>query len=158
MADTCETSGLLDELRLTSFIVCVSGRRTRLPWRPVCLFDHLVCLTFFVNCFDAHDVQIRILILLMAFMVISTVYNRVVLRRTGFDQLPTFTTSHACEIWEVCSEFFHSLVDFILAAWNTRTRGFRNVNPASHHWTSRDEEEALRASDPLEPEAEDVRR
>lgn len=97
------------------------------------------------------------MVLMMAFIVISTVYNRFVLRQRGFDQLPKFTISHAREIWDVSSEFIHSLVDYATAAWNTRTRGFRNVNPASHHWTSRDEEEALRASDPLELDPEDIR-
>lgn len=92
----------------------------------------------------------------MAFIVISTMYNRFVLRLRGFDQLPKFTISHAQEIWDVCSELLRGLVGYIMAAWNTRTRGAGNVNPASHHWTSRDEEEALRATDPLEPVAEDT--
>lgn len=96
------------------------------------------------------------MILLMAFTVISTVYNRFVLRLRGFDQLPKFTIAHVREIWDICSEFLRALVDYIAAAWNTRS-GFRNVNSASHHWTSRDEEEALRTADPLEPEPEDVR-
>ncbi|KAG9309117.1 mannose-6-phosphate receptor binding domain-containing protein [Chiua virens] len=90
---------------------------------------------------------ISAMILLMAFIVISTVYNRFVLRQRGFDQLPKFTIAHAREIWEVCSEFLCSLVDYISAAWNTRTRGFGNVNTTSHHWTSR-EEEALRSAEP----------
>lgn len=110
-----------------------------------------------VPCFDAYSMQIRVMILLMAFIVISTVYNRFVLRLRGFDQLPKFTFAHACEIWDVCSEFLRSLVDYITAAWNTRTRGFMNLNPVSHHWTSRDEEEALRTSDPLEQAAEEAR-
>lgn len=87
------------------------------------------------------------MILLMAFVVISTVYNRFVLRLRGFNQLPKFTFAHAYEIWDVCSEFLRSLVDYVAVAWNTRSRG---VNSTSHHWTSRDEEEALRSSDPLE--------
>ncbi|KAI9566355.1 mannose-6-phosphate receptor binding domain-containing protein [Boletus coccyginus] len=89
---------------------------------------------------------ISVMVFLMAFIVISTVYNRFVLRQTGFDQLPKFTITHAHEIWDVCSEFLRSLVDYVTTAWNTRTRGLRNVNSASHHWTSRDEEEALRAT------------
>lgn len=93
----------------------------------------------------------------MAFIVISTVYNRFVLRLRGFDQLPKFTIAHAREIWDICSEFLRALVDYATAAWNTRTRVFRNVNAASHHWTSRDEEEALRAADPLESGPEDDR-
>ena len=92
---------------------------------------------------DAYDVQIRLMILLMAFIVISTVYNRFVLRQRGYEQLPKFT-------------FAHALFDYVSVAWNTRTRGFRNVNTASHHWTSRDEEEALRAYDPLESDPENV--
>lgn len=96
------------------------------------------------------------MIFLMVFIVISTVYNRFVLRLSGFDQLPKFTIAHAREIWDICSEFLHALVDYATAAWNTRTRGFRNVNSSSHHWSSRDEEEALRAADPLEPGPEDV--
>jgi len=99
---------------------------------------------------------ISVMILVMGFIVISTIYNRFVLRRTGFDQLPKFTISHAREIWDVCSEFLHSLADYVAAAWNTRRR-FRNVNPTSHHWTSRDEVEALRISDPLDMDPEDIR-
>ncbi|KAF8435782.1 mannose-6-phosphate receptor binding domain-containing protein [Boletus edulis BED1] len=97
---------------------------------------------------------ISIIIFLMAFMVISTIYNRFVLRQRGFDQLPKFTFGHAREVWEVSSEFVHALVDYVAAAWNTRPSGFRHVNSASHHWTSRDEEEALRSSDPLGPNPE----
>ncbi|KAH0837758.1 Utp14 protein-domain-containing protein [Lanmaoa asiatica] len=100
---------------------------------------------------------ISFMIILMAFIVISTVYNRFVLRLRGFDQLPKFTIAHAHEIWDVCLEFLRSLVDFVTAAWNTRSIGLGNVNSASHHWTSRDEEEALRTSDPLELDQEDVR-
>ncbi|KAG8219231.1 hypothetical protein J3R82DRAFT_68 [Butyriboletus roseoflavus] len=96
------------------------------------------------------------MILLMGFIVISTVYNRFVLRLRGFDQLPKFTIVHMREIWDVCSEFLRALVDYVTAAWNTR-RSFGNLNSASHHWTSRDEEEALRAADPLELDPEDVR-
>jgi cation-dependent mannose-6-phosphate receptor len=146
----------LDRLWLTSLVVCMSDRGTWFHRRTDGLLDYLV-RSILTRRADAHDVRIRVMILLMAFIVISTLYNRFVLRQTGFNQLPKFTIAHAHEIWDVCSEFIHSLVDYVVVAWNTRTRGFRNVNPASHHWTSRDEEEALRASDPLESEPEDVR-
>lgn len=96
------------------------------------------------------------MILLMAFVVISTVYNRFVLRLRGFSQLPKFTFAHAYEIWDVCSEFLRSLVTYVAVAWNTHSRGLMNVNSASHHWTSRDEEEALRTSDPLELDSGDA--
>ena len=131
------------------------GRGTWLLGRTDRLFNHLVCLipTHSTHAYDAS----RVMIFVMAFIVISTVYNRFVLRQRGFDQLPKFTITHAREIWEVSSEFLHSLVDYVSAAWNTRTRGFRSVNSASHHWTSRDEQEALRASDPLELDPEDLR-
>lgn len=134
----------------------MSCRGTWLPRRTDRLLDYLVCLIL-ARRTDTHDIQIRVMVFLMAFIVISTVYNRFVLRQTGFDQLPKFTLTHAREIWDVCSEFLRSLVDYVTAAWNTRTRGLRNVNSASHHWTSRDEEEALRATDPLEldPEGRD---
>ena len=132
----------------------MSDRGTWLLRGTDCLLDYFVCLIL-THRAEVYGIQIRVMILLMAFIVISTVYNRFVLRQTGFDQLPKFTIAHAREIWDVCSELIHSLVDYFTVAWNTRTRGFRNVNPASHHWTSRDEEEALRASDPLELDPED---
>ncbi|KIJ13803.1 hypothetical protein PAXINDRAFT_170120 [Paxillus involutus ATCC 200175] len=96
-------------------------------------------------------------ILLMAFVVISTLYNRFVLRLSGYDQMPKFTFSHVHEIWDVCSDFLHSVLDLLIAqsrSW--RSRGYGNVNSTSHHWTSREEEEAMIVSDPLEMEAESV--
>ena len=86
----------------------MSDRGTWLLRRTHCLLDYLVCLILTRRA-DAYDVQIRLMILLMAFIVISTVYNRFVLRQRGFEQLPKFTFSHAREIWDVCSEFLHTL-------------------------------------------------
>ncbi|KIK94506.1 hypothetical protein PAXRUDRAFT_827915 [Paxillus rubicundulus Ve08.2h10] len=96
-------------------------------------------------------------ILLMSFVVISTLYNRFVLRLSGYDQMPKFTFSHVREIWDVCSEFLRSMLDLLVAqsrSW--RSKGYGNLNPTSHHWTSREEEEAMIASDPLEMESEGV--
>ncbi|KIJ66586.1 hypothetical protein HYDPIDRAFT_109650 [Hydnomerulius pinastri MD-312] len=95
------------------------------------------------------------MILIMVFIVVSTLYNRFVLRLSGFDQMPKFSFSHAHEILDVYADFIRSLLDrFSSSSSSWRDRGFRNLNPASHHWTSREEEEAMIASDPLEQEPE----
>ncbi|KAF9237058.1 mannose-6-phosphate receptor binding domain-containing protein [Melanogaster broomeanus] len=100
---------------------------------------------------------ITAMIFLMAFIVISTLYNRFVLRLNGYDQMPKFTISHAHEILDVCADFCRSAMDHIsarLSSW--RNRGHADVRSTSHHWTSREEEEAMIASDPVELESEDV--
>ncbi|KAF9225147.1 mannose 6-phosphate receptor domain-containing protein [Gyrodon lividus] len=128
--------------------------RYELEWRT-----HYACPTGEHGLFGGLIVfgVITVVIFLMAFIVISTLYNRFVLRLSGYDQMPRFTLSHVHEIVGVCSDFFRSMLDhFISRSSSWRNRGYRNLNSTSHHWTSREEEEAMIASDPLEPESEGI--
>ncbi|KAI6012736.1 mannose-6-phosphate receptor binding domain-containing protein [Pisolithus orientalis] len=114
-----------------------------LEWRT-----HFACPTgergvlsgLFVSCI------ITAMILFMLYMVASTLYNYFVLRLRGPQLLPKFTLQHAHEILDVSYEFFKSLLYRDL--WQSRRR--RDVNSASHHWTSREEEEAMFTADSLE--------
>ncbi|KAH7886382.1 mannose-6-phosphate receptor binding domain-containing protein, partial [Phlebopus sp. FC_14] len=125
-----------------------------LEWRT-----HFACPTGergFVSGLFVFNV-IAVMILVMSYIVISTLYNRFVLRLRGYDQMPNFSLSHAIEIAEVCCDFFRSSWDSLCSRSSSwRSRGQGQLNPASHHWTSREEEEAMIASDPLEPESQDV--
>jgi len=91
------------------------------------------------------------MILFMIILVASTLYNRFVLRKRGFDQLGQLSKAHLLELIDFCIDVFRSLVDNIRSNSNTWARsGPRNLNTASHHWSSRDEERAMMAADPLE--------
>lgn len=93
------------------------------------------------------------MILFMLFIVASTVYNRFVLRKHGFDQLAQPSKAHLLELVHFCMDLFRSLVDNIRLNIHTWTSsGPRSMNSASHHWSSRDEERAMMAADPLEDE------
>ncbi|KAI6105972.1 mannose-6-phosphate receptor binding domain-containing protein [Pisolithus croceorrhizus] len=115
-----------------------------LEWRT-----HFACPTgergflsgLFVSCI------ITAMILFMLYMVASTLYNHFVLRLRGPQLVPKFTFQHAHEILDVSYELFKSLLDRV--SWRSRRR--RDVNFTSHHWTSREEEEAMFSADSPEP-------
>lgn len=92
----------------------------------------------------------------MLYMVASTLYNRFVLRLKGPQSMPKFTLQHAHEILEVSYELIHSLLDrFGVTSGSWRSRGRRELNPTSHHWSSREEERTVFAVDSAEPDLED---
>ncbi|KAG0691954.1 mannose-6-phosphate receptor binding domain-containing protein [Suillus ampliporus] len=93
---------------------------------------------------------ITIMILLMLFIVFSTLYNRFVLRKRGFDQLARLSRAHLLELMDFCMELFQSAMDNVRSSANGWARSTRDLNPASHHWSSRDEEQAMMVADPLE--------
>lgn len=93
---------------------------------------------------------IIMMIFLMLLVVSSTLYNRFVLRKRGFDQLAWFSKVHLLELMDFCIELFRSTVDNVRSSGNRWARSTRNLNPASHQWSSRDEEQAMMAADPLE--------
>lgn len=93
---------------------------------------------------------ITVMILFMLFIVASTLYNRFVLRKRGFDQLAQLSKDHLLEVMEFCTDLFRSIVDNIRSSSHTWSSSGRNLNSASHHWSSRDEERAMMAADPLE--------
>ncbi|KAG1742620.1 mannose-6-phosphate receptor binding domain-containing protein [Suillus paluster] len=90
---------------------------------------------------------IIMMILLMLFVVSSTLYNRFVLSKRGFDQVARFSKAHLLELVDFCMELFQSAVDIVRSRW---ARSTRDLNTASHHWSSRDEERAMMVADPLE--------
>ncbi|OAX41010.1 mannose 6-phosphate receptor domain-containing protein [Rhizopogon vinicolor AM-OR11-026] len=94
---------------------------------------------------------ITLMILFMIFIVASTLYNRFVLRKRGFDQLTKLSKDHLLELMNFCMDLCSSLVDNIRStSYTWAGSGPRNMNTASHHWSSRDEERAMMAADPLE--------
>lgn len=90
------------------------------------------------------------MILLMLLIVSSTLYNRFVLKQRGFDQLARFSKVHLLELMDFCMELCRSAVDNVRSSGNSWSRSARNHNPASHQWSSRDEEQAMMVADPLE--------
>jgi cation-dependent mannose-6-phosphate receptor len=90
------------------------------------------------------------MIFLMLLIVSSTLYNRFVLRKRGFDQLAWLSKVHLLELMDFCVELFRSTVDNVRSSGNRWARSTRNLNPTSHQWSSRDEEQAMMAADPLE--------
>lgn len=95
------------------------------------------------------------MILFMLFIVASTLYNRFVLRKRGFDLLAKPSKAHLLELLEFCGDSFRSLADNIRLINHTwATSGPRNLNATSHHWSSRDEERAMMAADPLEDDTD----
>ncbi|KAG1871578.1 mannose-6-phosphate receptor binding domain-containing protein [Suillus subluteus] len=93
---------------------------------------------------------IFVMILLMLLIVSSTLYNRFILRKRGFDQLAWLSKVHLLELTDFCIELFRSTVDNVRLTGNRWAESTRNFNPASHQWSSRDEEQAMMAADPLE--------
>ncbi|KAG1747705.1 mannose-6-phosphate receptor binding domain-containing protein [Suillus lakei] len=93
---------------------------------------------------------ITMMILLMLFIVSSTLYNRFVLRKRGFDQLARPSKIHLLELVDFCMELFRSAVDNVRSSGSRWARSARDLNPASHQWSSRDEEQAMMVTDPLE--------
>ncbi|KAG6328058.1 hypothetical protein ID866_11030, partial [Astraeus odoratus] len=99
----------------------------------------------FVSC------VITAMIFFMLYMVASTLYSHFVLRLRGPELMPKFTLQHAHEILDISYELLHSLLDrFGATSGVWRNTGYGNLNPASHHWASRNEQQAARASDALE--------
>ncbi|KIM64114.1 hypothetical protein SCLCIDRAFT_1213514 [Scleroderma citrinum Foug A] len=100
---------------------------------------------------------ITAMIFLMLYTVASTLYNRFVLRLSGPQLMPKFTLQHAYELLDVSYELVHSLLDrFGVTSGSWRSRGRRDLNTASHHWVSREEERTVFASDSPEPDLEDA--
>lgn len=93
---------------------------------------------------------IIVMIFLMLLIVSSTLYNRFVLRKRGFDQLAWLSKVHLLELMDFCVELFRSTADNVRSSGNRWARSTRNLNPTSHQWSSRDEEQAMMAADPLE--------
>ncbi|KAG2141079.1 mannose-6-phosphate receptor binding domain-containing protein [Suillus clintonianus] len=93
---------------------------------------------------------ITMMILLMLLIVSSTLYNRFVLRKRGFDQLARPSKAHLLELVDFCMELFRSTVDNVRSSGDRWARLTRDLNPTSHHWSSRDEEQAMMVADPLE--------
>jgi cation-dependent mannose-6-phosphate receptor len=92
-----------------------------------------------------------VMIFFMLFIVASTLYNRFVLRKRGFDQLAQLSKDHLLEVMEFCADLFRSILDNIRSSSHTWAgSGSRDLNSTSHHWSSRDEERAMMAADPLE--------
>ncbi|EGO05419.1 hypothetical protein SERLA73DRAFT_174558 [Serpula lacrymans var. lacrymans S7.3] len=78
-------------------------------------------------------VIITSLIALMIFIVGSTLYNRFVLRRRGFEQVPKFSFSQFSELLSICGDFIQESID--------RLRSSRPSGPNSfsHHWNGGDD-------------------
>ncbi|KAJ8584103.1 mannose 6-phosphate receptor domain-containing protein [Rhizopogon salebrosus TDB-379] len=96
-------------------------------------------------------IVITVMIFFMLFIVASTLYNRFVLRKRGFDQLAQLSKDHLLEVMEFCADLFRSILDNIRSSSHTWAgSGSRDLNSTSHHWSSRDEERAMMAADPLE--------
>ncbi|KAG2107006.1 mannose-6-phosphate receptor binding domain-containing protein [Suillus discolor] len=93
---------------------------------------------------------ITMMILLMLLIVFSTLYNRFVLKKRGFDQLTRLSKIHLLEVMDFCMELFQSALDNVRSSGNRWARLTRDINPASYQWSSRDEEQAMMAVDPLE--------
>ncbi|KAH7914533.1 mannose-6-phosphate receptor binding domain-containing protein [Hygrophoropsis aurantiaca] len=73
---------------------------------------------------------IATLLLLTTYTLLSTLYNRFVLRLRGPDSLPSYTPAHAREMAGV-------LVDLVKDACEHIGLGSgADVNPASHHWSA----------------------
>ncbi|KAG2342060.1 mannose 6-phosphate receptor domain-containing protein [Suillus weaverae] len=93
---------------------------------------------------------ITMMILLMLLVVSGTLYNHFVLRKRGFDQLARLSKVPLLELVDFCMELFRSAVGNIRSSGNRWARSTRDLNPASHQWSSRDEEQAMMVADPLE--------
>lgn len=93
---------------------------------------------------------ITMMILLMLLIVSSTLYNRFVLGKRGFHQLAWLSKVHLLELMDFCTELFRSAVDNARSSGDRRARSTRRPNLTSHQWSSRDEEQAMMAADPLE--------
>ncbi|KAL4068838.1 mannose-6-phosphate receptor binding domain-containing protein [Scleroderma yunnanense] len=99
---------------------------------------------------------ITAMIFVMLYMVASTLYNRFVLHLRGHELMPKFTLQHAQEILDMSYEVIHSVLDrFGVTSGSWRNRGRRDLNPTSHHWTSRQEERIVFAANPQEADLED---
>ncbi|KAG2144708.1 uncharacterized protein EDB93DRAFT_1152848 [Suillus bovinus] len=83
-------------------------------------------------------------------LMTDTLYNRFVLKKRGFDQLARLSKPHLVELMDFCMELFRSVLDNVRSSGNRWARLTRDLNPASHQWSSRDEEQAMMAADPLE--------
>ncbi|KAJ8586145.1 hypothetical protein M405DRAFT_713302, partial [Rhizopogon salebrosus TDB-379] len=85
-------------------------------------------------------IVITVMIFFMLFIIASTLYNRSVLRKRGFDQLAQLSKDHLLEVMEFCTDLFRSILDNIRSSSHTWAgSGSRDLNSTFHHWSSWDE-------------------